>query len=108
LEKDELLKCWYQWQVGNLKFDGCARNLSDKLYKIGLGYIWLDRHGRNLKNICQIIKTRCNDIHRQSNREKINENKSVISYWNMKQEWGKLDISRFLSLGLPEGESVQK
>jgi hypothetical protein len=84
MEKDELLKCCYELQVGNLKCDGCPRHLSNKLYKIGLGCICLDRHGRDLKNIRQIIKTSCNDIRRQSNREKMKDSKVLVSYWNMK------------------------
>ena len=35
----------------------------------------------------QIIKTTRNDIQRQS--EKMEEKKSLVSYWNMKQEWGR-------------------
>ena len=42
MEKDELLKCSYEWQAENLKCNGCTRNLSDKLYKFGLEYLWLD------------------------------------------------------------------
>jgi hypothetical protein len=106
MEKEELLKCNYEWQAENLKCDGCTRNLSDKLYKFGLGYLWLDRHGRDFKNICQINNTRCNDIKRQPNREKLKEKKSLVSCWNMKQEMGRLDISRFLSFGLSEGECI--
>jgi ribosomal protein L33 len=95
MENDELLKCCYELQVGNLKCDGCPRHLSDRLYKIGLGCICLGSHGRDLKNIHQIIKTLCNDIQRQSNREKMKDSKVLVSYWNMKQESGRLNISRF-------------
>jgi hypothetical protein len=45
--------------------------------------------GGDLKNICQIIKTRCNDIQRQSNREKMKDKKYLVSYWNVKQKWGR-------------------
>jgi hypothetical protein len=64
MEKDDLLKCSYEWQSENLKWDGCTRNLSDELYKFGLGYLWLDRHGRYFKNMCQVNNTRCNNIKR--------------------------------------------
>lgn len=30
MEKDELLKCSYEWRTENLKYYGCTRNLSDK------------------------------------------------------------------------------
>jgi hypothetical protein len=50
-----------------------------------LGYIWLDRKARDLKDICQIIKNAIKDIQRQSNKEK-NERKSFDL---VKQEWGK-------------------
>jgi hypothetical protein len=49
--------------------------------------------------MCQVNNTRCNDIKRQTNREKLKEKKSLVSYWSMKQELGRLDISRPLSLG---------
>jgi hypothetical protein len=39
------------------------------------------------ENLCQIIKTRRNDIQRQS--EKVKEKTSLVSFWNMKQEWGR-------------------
>jgi hypothetical protein len=36
MDKDELLNRCYEWQVGNL---------SDELYKTGMGYIWLEVGG---------------------------------------------------------------
>jgi hypothetical protein len=44
-----------------------------------LGYIWLDRKARNLKDICQIIKTAIKDIQRHSSKEKMREN-ALISF----------------------------
>jgi hypothetical protein len=60
---------------------------NDELFKIQRGYIWLDRNGRSIINICQIIKTRFNDIQRQSKREKMKQRISLVSYWSTKQEW---------------------
>jgi hypothetical protein len=45
MEKDKMLQSCYEWQAGNPKCDSWARNLSDELYKIGLGYIPLKRDG---------------------------------------------------------------
>jgi prefoldin subunit 5 len=42
---------------------------------------------KEFEKSCQIIKTRRNDIQRQS--EKIKEKISLVSFWNMKQEWGR-------------------
>jgi len=49
--------------------------------------------------MCQINNTRCNDIKRWPNRAKMKEKKSLVSYWSMKQEPGRPDISRLLFLG---------
>lgn len=83
IEKDELLKCCYEWQVGNPKCGSWTRNLRDDLYKRGLVYLWLDR---DLKNVCQIIKTRSHDTKRKSKTEKTKKN-SLTAYWNTTQEW---------------------
>jgi len=53
MEQDELLICCYERQEGNWKSANGARNLSDKLHRLGLGYVWLDRDRRDLKSICQ-------------------------------------------------------
>jgi hypothetical protein len=45
MERDKLLKCCYEWQIGNPQCDSSARNLRGKLYKIRLGYMWLDIEG---------------------------------------------------------------
>jgi hypothetical protein len=75
-------------RVGNPKHDRWARNLSEEFYRTSLGHNWLDRDGSDLKNTCQIIKTRRNDIKRQSNREKMKEKTFLASYWNTKQKRG--------------------
>ena len=67
MEKDELLNYCNETQVGNPKSDSRVRKRSDE---IGLEYIWSDREGRDLKNTCQIIRTRSNDIQRQSEKMK--------------------------------------
>jgi hypothetical protein len=43
-----------------------------------LGYIWLDRKARDLKDICPIIKIAIKDIQRESNKEEMRE-KALIS-----------------------------
>ena len=53
MEQDELLNCCYERQEGNWKCATGARNPSDKLHGLGLGYFWLDRDRRDLKSICQ-------------------------------------------------------
>jgi hypothetical protein len=39
--------------------------------------------------LCRIVETNCNDVQRQSSRDKMKDNKSIVSYWNMKQKWGR-------------------
>jgi hypothetical protein len=42
MEKEELVRVCFDWQVNNLKFESWASKLSEQLSKIGLGYIWHD------------------------------------------------------------------
>jgi hypothetical protein len=35
------------------------------------------------------MKTGCNNNPRQSRRDKMKDKKSLVSYWNMKEEWGR-------------------
>jgi hypothetical protein len=42
MDKEEIERVCYEWQVNNLEFDSWARKLSEQLSKIGLGYIWQD------------------------------------------------------------------
>jgi hypothetical protein len=51
-------------------FSVCKVGWWTEIYKVRLGYIWLDRDGRALKDIYQITKTRCNNIQRQPCKEK--------------------------------------
>lgn len=44
--KDELLTCFYEWQVGKPKSGKWARNLSYELYRIGLRHFCLTEMGR--------------------------------------------------------------
>jgi hypothetical protein len=43
--------------------------LRDKMYKTGLGYIWLDRHGRDIRAISQTIKLDADIQGRQVDRK---------------------------------------
>jgi hypothetical protein len=39
MDKEELVRVCYEWQINNLEFDSWARKLSKQLSKIGLGYV---------------------------------------------------------------------
>ena len=54
---------------------------------MNLGWYTFGWTEKGFEKLCQIIKTRRNDIQRQS--EKIKEKKSLVSFWNMKLEWGR-------------------
>jgi len=53
-----------------------------------LGYIWLDRKARDLKDISKIIKTAIKDIQRELSKE-TNERKRFDL---VKQEWGERPV----------------
>jgi hypothetical protein len=48
-----------------------------KMYKIGLGYIWLGREGKAWRAICQIIKSKCDDEQRHTHRCRDNEGNEI-------------------------------
>jgi hypothetical protein len=78
MEKDESLKCFYEWQLGNPKCNSWATNLN-KLHKIWLGHILLEGDGRDLKNIyIKELKTIYDNIKRQSNRDKMKGRISIL------------------------------
>ena len=85
VEEDELLKCYYEWQLGNWKCESWAVSLRDEMYKLVFRYTLFDRWEMDLEYICQIIRTRCRDIQRQWSREKMKEKTFLVLYWNMKQ-----------------------
>jgi hypothetical protein len=62
MDKEELVRVCYEWQVNNFEFDSWARKLSKQLSKIGLGCIWQDLRVNTVSGICKKIKKRCNDI----------------------------------------------
>jgi hypothetical protein len=63
------LQFCYERQAGNLKWEVWVINQRKEIYKVGMGYIWLERYGRALEETCQ-TKTRCNNIKGQSCKEK--------------------------------------
>jgi hypothetical protein len=85
MDKEELVRVCYEWQVNNFQFDSWASKLNEQLSKIGLGYIWHDLSVNTVSGICKIIKERCNDIERQNLFAKIKEKSSLIFYSEMKQ-----------------------
>lgn len=63
-------KCCYECQTGNTKSESSATSLRDKMYKTGLWYIWLDRHGRDITAISQTIKLDADIQGRQVERKR--------------------------------------
>jgi hypothetical protein len=57
-------------EIGYTKRENWATSSRDELYRTSLGYIWLDRKARDLKDICQLIKNAIKDIQRKSSKEK--------------------------------------
>jgi hypothetical protein len=87
LDKKELIRACYEWQVNSLKFDSWAKKLSEQISKIGSGYIWQDLRVNTVSGICKKIKARCNDIERRNLFVNIKEKRSLIFYSEIKQEW---------------------
>jgi hypothetical protein len=53
MDKDELVRVCFEWQVNNLKFDSWESKLSEQLSKIGLAYIWHDVRVNTVSGICK-------------------------------------------------------
>jgi hypothetical protein len=53
VDKEELLRVCYKWQVNNLEFHSWAKKLSEQLSKIGLVYIWQDLRVNTVSGICR-------------------------------------------------------
>jgi hypothetical protein len=56
MDKEELVRVCYDWQVNNFEFDSWANKLSEQLSKIGLGYIWHDLRVNTVNGIFKKIK----------------------------------------------------
>jgi hypothetical protein len=65
VDKEELVRVCYEWQVNNLEFDSWTRKLSKQLSKIGLGYVCQNLRVNTGSGICKKIKERFNDIERR-------------------------------------------
>jgi hypothetical protein len=89
MDKEELVRVCFEWQVNNLEFDSWASKLNKQLSKIGLGYILHDLSVNIVSGICKKIKERYNDIERQNLFSKIKEKSSLIFYSEMEQKWAR-------------------
>jgi hypothetical protein len=80
MEQEELFKCCWNWQRGNLKQRSWAASLREE-YTAGLGYVWQNRKDWDIRVPYQNIVNRCNNIQKQTKIQKIRENKSLSTYW---------------------------
>lgn len=62
MDKDDLVRGCYDWQVRSLKVEGWAKKVKYELDKVGLGNIWQDQQGRSVGRTCGILKDRCSII----------------------------------------------
>jgi hypothetical protein len=53
MDKDELVRVCFEWQVNNFEFDSWAGKLNEQLSKIVLGYIWHDLSVNTVSGICK-------------------------------------------------------
>ena len=89
MEQEELWKCCWNWQRGNLKQRSWAASLREELYKTGLGYAWQNGKDSDISVLYQNIVNRCNNIEKQTKIQRIRENKSLSTYGEMKKELGR-------------------
>jgi hypothetical protein len=66
MNEEDCARICYEWRKENMKVRSWAKKFKEELERIGLEHIWHCLDGRNEKEICQIIKTRCRGIQRQT------------------------------------------
>jgi hypothetical protein len=65
MDKDDLVRVCYDWQINNAQYNGWGKKLEKELNKIGLEHIWRNPNENQRGTICKEVKERCNDIERQ-------------------------------------------
>lgn len=78
MKQEELLKCCYDWQIGNLKWKNWAGSLRGKLYKMGQVYIWHKGKDWDIRLICQKTVNRYNDIESQDKIQRMREKSKYL------------------------------
>jgi hypothetical protein len=53
MDKEELVRGCFEWQVNNFEFDSWVGKLNEQLSKIGLGCIWHDLSVNTVSGICK-------------------------------------------------------
>jgi hypothetical protein len=66
MDKDDLVRVCYDWQINNAQYDGWAKKLEKDLNKIGLGHTWWNPTKNQRGTVCKEVKDRCNYIERQN------------------------------------------
>jgi hypothetical protein len=80
MDKDDLVRVCYDWQINNAQYDGWEKKLEKELNKIGLGHIWRNPTENQRDAVCKEVKGRCNDIERQHFFANLSEKQSLIFY----------------------------
>jgi hypothetical protein len=65
MDKNDLVRVCYDWQINNAQYDGWAKSLKKELNKIGLMHIWRNPTKNQRDTVCKELKERCNVIERQ-------------------------------------------
>jgi 1,2-phenylacetyl-CoA epoxidase catalytic subunit len=64
MDKDDLVRVCYDWQIHNVQYGGWAKKLEKELNKIGLEHSWQNPTENQRGTVCKEVKERCNDIER--------------------------------------------
>jgi hypothetical protein len=62
MDKDDLVRVCYDWQINNAQYDGWAKEFEKELNKIRLGHIWRNPTENQRGTECREVKGRYNDI----------------------------------------------
>jgi 1,2-phenylacetyl-CoA epoxidase catalytic subunit len=66
MNKNDLVRVCYDWQINNVQYDGWAKKLEKGLNKIGLGHIWRNPTENQRGTVCKEVKESCSDTYRHN------------------------------------------
>jgi hypothetical protein len=62
MDKEDLVRVCYDWQINNAQYDGWAKTLKKELTKIRLVHIWRNPTKNQRDTVCKELRERCNGI----------------------------------------------
>ena len=59
---DKIVRSFYEWQIGNMKFASQTKIVIEELDCIGLRFIWQNKQEKNANSVYRCNTLRCSNI----------------------------------------------